>query len=513
MKKIFLMMIMGFFILTGCTQNDNKTYLEIEMLEEEIIIKDGGSITIASIAPLSLNPLLNMDPSVDNMLRLIFEPLAILDENLKPVPNLAKSFELSYTDNSILVTMRDDVFWTNGSKVTAYDVVFSIDTIRNASNSIYKEQINNIVSTNVIDEQNIRIHFRNGSTISKYSLLFPIIPASHYRGNLNASVPVGNGPFMMYEYRQNREITLVKNPNYFKGAPNIQTIRVIMVQDNQTKYYAFQENIIDALPTSLSSFNRHSGSRDSLVNTYATGVFDFIGFNLSNNYLRDRRVRQAIAHSVDIEEIMRNVYLGQGERALTPINPASWLYESDVLYHEHNIETAIALLNQSSMSEHSRENTVFRILVNEENIERVSVANILQRRLLDIGIQSEIAAVSFLQYTDMLNRGEFDIFIGGVNLSHTPDLTSMFGTNGNINFSSYSNEVMDVQLRAVLNSSTEEELKRNVSNVQKTIANDIPIVGLAFRKSALVTGKNIYGAVEPSANNVFMGIHNWHIVK
>ena len=153
------------------------------------------------------------------------------------------------------------------------------------------------------------------------------------------------------------------------------------------------------------------------------------------------------------------------------------------------------------------------ILVNKENAERLQVARKISQELNSIGFETSVEAEEFSVYSQRLYDGDFDIFVGGWNMSVDPDLRFIFHSNqiGGNNFISYSNETMDSLLYTASIAIDEEAQKVAYSNLQKFIADELPYVSIVFRDSAVFTGDGITGSINPVATNIFRNIDKWQI--
>ena len=102
------------------------------------------NLNLAVSIPINFNPLLNQNPDMDNILKLIFEPM-IKFQNEKPINNLIS--QINFDENMANITLRQDIFWSDKTNLTADDVLFSIQQIKSSDpNSIYYVSGENIIS-------------------------------------------------------------------------------------------------------------------------------------------------------------------------------------------------------------------------------------------------------------------------------------------------------------------------------------------------------------------------------
>lgn len=518
-------------LFTGCSQNE-ETVINYEQTEEEIEYtpEQGGTLHISMRVPHTLNPILNEDITVDNALKLIFEHLFILDETLKPIPNLAQSAVFSEDGTYAIITLRNDIVWSDGTPMRANDLIFTLDTIRNNPNSIYAEVVQDISSYTLIDPLTVRVNFNQSSRGQGYTFLFPIIPQHYYEGQNNPASqrnmePLGNGPFMFESYTIVREMNLVASPTAFKK-PYIENVNVLVIPDTETEFHALGHGIIEILYSNIIDFGRYGGSRELNITQVPKNHFDFIGFNFQNPVFNDKRVRQAVAYLISKDEFIDTVYLGQAIKASSPINPTSWLYDEDTSQYEYNLELAKNLIieagyveiddygNLGSVDNGVPEPLIFNILVNEENVERVQIANSIRHNLEVIGVGVNLMVYSFEDYTNELNNRNFDLVLAGVNLSISPDLGFLLHSSQirASNFMSYSSDTLDMLLATVVNSPNEGTYVDSISNLQKYISEELPFISIAFRTFVLLTDTSIKGDLSPSLNNIYLNVSQWFII-
>ena len=518
MKKVFSIFIVFVFLLGGCVYpQQEEEIVEIivtpEPTEAVILPDKGGEIRLSVRAPKTLNPLLNEDQTVDNLLKLVFEPLAVLNDKQKPVSNLAE-FSFSSDGMSAVVTLKN-AKWSDSAPITSEDIAFSIQTLKNApSEAIYANAVSNVDNCEPIDSRSARINFKRHYAAQAYSLCFPIIPQHYYEGETGENFdknlkPLGNGLYVVEKYEIMKSVKLTANDLSFREKPYISEITALVIPDKETELHAFEQSIIDAVAAPLANWGKYHGLRDIHVTEYDTTNFDFIGFNFNNSLFRDKNIRVAVAHCLNVEEIIDGVYLNHASRASAPINAESWLYEPDVAQYEFDLEEAGKLIGESEFSKIS-----FSILVNSENDERSNIAEILSKNLESLNVKTEIISVGFDEFQEKLEVRDFDLFLGGYNLSTAPDLTFAFhsskiGVGGN--YMGYSDYLMDGLLEQAAGAVGDGNFLRAQSAVQKWVAEELPVISLVFRKSALLTDTNIRGEITPVLNNIFFNMNDWFI--
>ena len=446
--------------------------------------------------PTTLNPLLNEDITVARILRLIFEPIAILDNELRITGNLAE-LDFASDFSGVTVTIRDDAIWSDGIPVTSDDLIFSVETLKNAPpQAIYRANVQNIANTERVNSKTVHITFTQASVTAGYALNFPIIPA-HSQDDMN---PVGNGSFVFYEHVPIRNLTLRRSTTSFRGRAQIEEIEVVFLPDATTDLYAFDRGRIDAIRLPLTEWARHHSARTPRYEVFPAMYFEFIGFNLQNPVFRDVHTRQGIAHAFDINEAVSAVYMAHAVASVTPIHPYSWASD-DIAPPTFDPARAAALLGTVGQYQ------PLIILVNAENPQRISIAKRLAVGLNAIGVKAHTEIAPSDEYFLRIDTHDFDLFIGGANLPFAPNMQFLFQNNGPFQHDA----TLDTLFTGMMIASTEGAYLQAVSQFQQTFAERLPVIGLAFRHSAVLTSPRIANNINPAPDHIFASINEWAI--
>ena len=471
----------------------------------------GGQLRIAMPMPATLNPLLNSDPDVGSVLRLIFEPLVILDAQKRPRPNpaITQSVIFSADGRSLAISLYDDIFWEDGSPITSADIAFSIDVLRFSApdTALYRNNVENIVSHAALDSRTLQINLRNPMWAMKYMLNFPIIPADYYRNvsmtNLTAARnmhPLGNGPFRFMSYEAAGSLELIANEFATGGAPYISSVSVMILRDMDGAQYTFEQGLTDVLAASPYDWGRYSVMGKNRAAQVLTGHFDFIGFNMRNPLFEEYGFREAVAYSFDLQVVLQRYY-AQADAAIAPINPESWLAADDLREHYYDPERAsryFALLDDIPE---------ISIIVSAENPEGMGTATILAEGLEQAGVDVILEILPFSTFISRVDAVDFDIIVGGILVSPIPDFGFLETILG------YSSEEFNLTMTMMRYSLSESGLIQAAEVAQHYVADNLPIIGVAFRRQVLYTTGHVRGNIEISARDIFASVNDWFIVN
>ena len=471
----------------------------------------GGTLRLAMPMAATLNPLLNSDPHVADVLRLIFQPLVVLDGEKRPRPNpaITQSVVFSAGGGTVAVSLHDGIFWEDGTPITAADIAFSIDVLRfhAPETAVYRQNVANIASHNVLDSRTLQINLYNPSWAMKYMLNFPIIPFDYYRHvsmtNLAAPRnmhPVGNGPFRFLSYEAAGTLELIANDNAPGGAPYITAVSAMVLRDISGARYAFERGLADILAAGPYEWGRYNAMGKNRAAEVPTGQFDFIGFNARRPLFASQEARAAAAYSFDLAAALQRYY-AWADAAIAPVNPTSWLAAEDQGLRQFHHDPARAAAYFAQLEETPEIN----ILVNTTNAEGLGTAAILAQGLQQAGANVTLEALPFADFAARAQAADFDIIIGGVLTTPAPNFDFIYTITG------YSSEDLNLALSMTRHAPSESALAYAATAVQRYVADNLPIVGLAFRRQTLYTAEHLHSGMGICAVSVFVNARDWFV--
>lgn len=557
MKKLILFIITFGWLVTACNQQPQEATEQLQteqqrqieqteqieqeeqteqktqpVAEQQIPVQEGGTLYLTMRNAKTLNPLLNQDASVDNILKLIYMPLIRLDENHKPAPLIAQDWSFDEGGAVLTLSLRSDIYWQDGTNLTADDVIYSFDTLARTAdaNAVYKGCMNYIRTYRKLSDYSIEIGFHQNFSGNLYALLMPIISRQYY-GNIKTSgkdmLPMGNGFFQFDSYLPAKEMRLKKCISSFGTTAHIDEIVVNISTDRDTDLYSFEQGLTDILFLGSFDIGKSDNENDTKYYSCTTNYYDFIGFNFSKSLFQDSNVRKAIASITPKESLLESVYLGHGVVAETPINPTYWFYEPEVSKYDFSISQAKEYLAASNWKDNNEDGILDRttnelaetfrvsILYNTENEIRRQIAIRLGDELRGIGAEVSLDGQPYDVYTQKLQAGDFDLFVGGWQLSVIPNYSFMLHSAqvGLTNYTRYQNGDMDALLGVAYNVVKEEDIKLAYSNLQKKITEELPYISIAFRDYTLLSSDRVHGNVKPLENNIFDNINEWFLYE
>ena len=186
---IFAIAIMIFAIVKIKKDEQKKDDIKYEISQEETPEVTELKLGVASFD--SINPILSKNKNIQDVSKIIFEPLMTLTKEYKLETCLAKEWA-KQNETTYLIKLRDDKKWSDGQKFTADDVKFTIDRLKD-SDTIYSSNVKNVITVEVIDSTTVRITLNQEVPFFEYNLTFPILSSKFYSDKVFSPdiVPVG----------------------------------------------------------------------------------------------------------------------------------------------------------------------------------------------------------------------------------------------------------------------------------------------------------------------------------
>lgn len=503
----------------------------IEPDKTEITIENetpvaGGTLNMSSVEPGSLNPLLSRSKTYNDIAKLVFQSLVEYDPDLKLSPVLAQSWSFENGSSKCVIKLKGNILWSDGEKFTAEDVRFSLDTIKASENSIYKSNLEHVFSYKVKDSSTIEVMFDQPFANAMDMLSFPIIPEHIYKSDINA-VPVGTGMFTVSKYDKLKSMELVYNDKW-QGTekPYIEKIKVLFINDTDAFSTAFQYKELDILNTTSYDWEKYSEMKDVNAYRYSTMYYDFIGLNYNNPIFKDKAVRKAMLQGINRKSLVDKYLLGNAVVTDTPVNPGSWLNNSESEKYTYSKSEAQSILKAAGFTDSNNDGLLsrrvdgavqelrFTLLTNSENEFRSKAAEEIKKNLEEIGFRVEIKLGTFEEVKAAIDTKAFDAVLTGYNLSNTQDLSFAFHSTqipSGKNFMSYSNTDLDTMLQQAYTTIDDAQRKEIYKSLEKAFREEVPCISLFFRDAALVVRDKVKGEIKPDSVNPYRSIYQWYI--
>ncbi len=512
---IFAIAIMIFAIVKIKTEEQKKEAQIYEIKEDTV--QEITEIRLGVAEFDSINPILSKNKNIQDIMKIIFEPLVTVSSNYKLENCLAKEWA-KQNETTYIIKLRDDRKWSDGQKFTAEDVKFTIDRLKD-SDTIYTSNVQNIAIVEIVDESTIRIVLDQEVPFFEYNLNFPILSSKYYSDKqfVPDIVPIGTG---MYKVSDVQESALILTKNeYYSESKNLKLDKIIvtMYATVGELYNSFKIGNIDFISTQNSNLKEYIGTIGYISKEMKGREHDFIAFNTQNEILSQVNVRKSIGYSIDKSNIVSSVYSDNYYTSSFPLDYGNWLYEEQNSSIGYNIEQAKQLLVDEGWNYKNKywQKTInyrtqrlsFNLVVKATDTSKVKVAENIKGQLENQGIRINLIKASEIQYQNYIKNKNYDIILCSINLSVSPDLSTFFGDN---NLANYSNDEVKNIMNEIKNLRDENQLKQNYKRLNEIYKNDMPYVSLYNNKYTVAYNSNLVGGLEPNWFYQFYNIKDWH---
>ncbi len=507
MKKLcFALVISMVLLLCGCTENNDKKQNTTE----------SNVINLQMGMPESLNPLNAQKQSVRDAMLLCYEPLFEVDEKIEISGVLAEDCKLSDDSFSAIIKLKDSVLWHDGKKFTSGDVCYTIDYLKNNPDSPYAFCVKYIESAEAIDSLMLKLRLSRPYAQIAHSLYFPIIPA--HIDNIEKKM-VGTGPYTYKNYIEASSLELVRNELWHGGEAKTKEIKCTVVRDNIASSTAFNTGIIDVVTKDYFDLSNNVIKSNMRSVRFPSSKFEFMAFNHNSSIFKSAALRVAISLALNRAEITEDAYGSNATGANIPIHPDTRV-ASALTSAEYNLNNALEMLFLEGYSKNEKtgllqnskgEKLRFTIKVNGENSQRMKCAELIKNQLLKAGIEVEIDSLSFEDYKNAIESGQFEAYIGGVKSANIYDFEYLLSKNGELNTFGYDSKYMELSLSAIANAPSKDSLENALMNFDEVYTREQPICTIAYLSDVLITNDAVLGKLLPRLNSPYANIKNWSV--
>lgn len=515
-KKLLLIIsaiIIGVFasIIYELRINELWIFANEEVIEE---LKDEKT-SILVINPDYYNPLVSSNVYIKDLSKLVFEGLTSTTEDLNYENCLAKIIEPQDDYKTYRIVLKNNIKFHNGNELTADDVVYTISKIQSlGQNSIYYYNVENIESIKKVSSSELRMVLKEVDNFFPAKLDFPILSELTYSNKDLYKYKEYNGTGKYKVVSMKDDVwKLIYNEDYReKQSGNLKQLDVKIISKIMQSFEALKSGdaeIVDT-DTEVGAYGRSAFSNKR----YNTGVFEAIIFNLNSSIVADQNVRQAILLAINRDSIIEEYLNGYGKSVSVPINPSSFLYNSDLPTYSFNPERAQDILKnigynlENNLRVKDNEELKLNFLVNSDKKYAKEKAEYIKNNLAYVGINVNVIEKDTSKFNEAVKSQEYDMLLADFALSAYPEFLYYFETGNKNNISGFSDEEYDYLVYMAKREVVEMKLIEYFYRMQEILNARLPMACLYVKTSTIYYNKSIQGEFESNINNVYMGIEN-----
>jgi len=481
-----------------------------------------------------LIPFLADDVTSSSICSLVYNGLTKVDKDLNVVGDLAERWEVSEDALEIVFYLRKGVKWHDGSAFTASDVKFTYEMILDPVIACpYVSSYSYISFVEVIDEGTVRFVYKEPYAPALLKLGMGIVPEHLFSGEDDirkssyARMPIGTGPYRFIEWKSGEYMILESNEDYFIHPPHIKRYVYRVIPDQSIQFLELVTGGIDSMDLNPYQFLYRSETAEFSERVekyrYLSHSFTFIGYNMQDPILSDKRVRQALSYAINEKEIISSVLLGQGESTTGPFMKDSPYYDNSARSYDHDTMKAAMLLREAGWSDVdgsgvlSKDGKELRVVIvtKQGSQVREDAATVIQSQWAELGVKTEIQVVAWSAFLNQfIDKKNFQAVILGWTIPVDPDIFAVWHSSsagdGGLNFVSFSNADVDRLIETGRGEFDPEERQKIYRQAHKIIAEEAPYTFL-FVPYALPAVSHRVKGIEPAPAGIGYNFIDWYV--
>lgn len=389
MKRFIYLLLIIVIMLTGCVRTpDNEddaqpVYLPNNNVYEISVYTDGMA-----------SPFQAQSYEDKHIVSLVYESLYVIDNDYSLKPVLADSYYLS--DNVLTLTLKSGMKFSDG---TPFDAEALIDALSRVEGARYAPLIDAIVQTNIVSSDCVQLTLSAVPDNIMPTLTFPIVNAAGR----------GIGPYVFED-----STTLIPNDWYPDNPATKAAIHLV----SGDKVALFNNKEISFLYND-GSISQGDLDKSLTVLSVSTNELTFLGLNRQRRIFSRAEYRNALSCLTDRTYLSSFSPQGNGYVSFSVINPAWYKYDHSAVTTKYSAAEATEIL------EGVLKNASVRIVVNNENINRVMIARSIAETLESLGAKATVASIPWDDYIAAINSGNYDIYVGETRLPETMSVSAL----------------------------------------------------------------------------------------
>lgn len=510
-----------------------------------LIQKNGGTYIEAAVgSPKAINPLFASANEIDNdLVRLLFNGL-FQNKNGETAPDIATGFTLSEDKLTYIVTLQTDVVFHDGTRLSADDVLFTVETAQNETVGSILYRTLRGVKVEKKDDATVSFTLQQPSAPFPSFLTFGILPKHIWEttppeamrlAEANIKTPVGTGPFRIKRIRKDnlgivKSYTLERNEAYFRKPPYLNEIIIKFYPDFETAIDALKNKNADGLRSVPSVYHTAAIAKNTRLISLSLPQYSAIFFNTSQNKeLSDIKIREALARAINKTELVKIALSGTGVAIDGPILPGSLGFHQSVKKYPYSKEEAEKLITRAGWKKTQIEKQfvwkksdeiLMVALTTVDSAETNAVAQFIEKQWEEVGVTVVLNIVRKEELTKgVIEPRDYDALLIGSNVGNDPDPyafwhSSQIEAPGGVNLALYKNPKADALLEEARKLADKGERAKKYVAFQDILAEDLPAIFLynstyPYLQSTKIKGFTITAITTPADR--FNGVEAWYV--
>lgn len=468
--------------------------------KEKVVVAFGTKLT--NIDPQSINNVQHK-----RLFLLMFDSLISVDPQTNEIkPGLAESWEMAEDGLSWVFHLRKDVTFHNGEPFTADDVIFTINRGKESAVGSSRGMFTPIDSMEALDDYTVKLNLKAVNMDLLYILGQPslgMLNREAVEKDAEKGAYVGCGPWMYKEFREGDYMLLERFDGYYGEKNPTKYLELRYIAENSARLIALQNDEIDVClePNNVELDFVKEDPNLFLFQQNGTNLVYF-AFNVQKEPGSNLALRQAVAHALNLEEIIIAAYEGMGVPAKTFWSWNQYGFNADIPAYEYSPEKAKQIVDDNGLA-----GTTLKIMTT--GAERVLAVQIVQAQLAPIGIKVELEEVDSAGFTSLTNAGEHQACIYGITyMNFGDDARRTFATGSTTNKSHQNNPRIQELMNLALAETDETKRLALYAEWQQIAHEEIAVIPMVYQIISVASNKLVDGiGYEPG------GIHDFSNIR
>lgn len=449
-------------------------------------------LTVAMATEIdSLDPFNATAGDTKTVMDQIFDGLLDVDEDGNLVADLAESYEISEDGLTYTFKLKEGVKFHDGSDFSADDVYYTYDKLSGlSSGEPMSSKFSVIKEMEVVSPTEITMTLDAVNNSFIYLQNQPIVKKDYED---NQTKPVGTGPYKFVSYTPGEGMVMERFDDYHRKdhIAKIKQVNVVRIADNQALVMALNNGEVDlASKLTADELTQVSESTDSY--SHPQNLVQLLGLNNKVKPFDDIRVRQAIAHAIDKDELIEAVAGGKASKIYSSFSPALKDYYNDLEeMYPTDVEKAKELLAEAGYPD----GISFKMTVPSDYKFHMDTAELIQAQLKKAGINATIDPIEFSTWLDRVYKDkDYETTIAGF-IGYTDPIRVLdrYVSTNDKNYLNYESEDYDKAISNAMATLDRDELIKSVKEAQEIISRDCAAVFLQDPNDNIVLNKQYKG--------------------
>ena len=448
-------------------------------------------------SPTNLDSRVGNDNYAGRAFDLIYSGLVKVTPNFDYAPDLAEKWETP-DDKTIVFHLNPNAKFHNGQPVKAADVKWTYESLMAPNFTTSKKSgyaaVDHIETP---DDHTVIFKLKEPNAGIFDNLTLGILPTGADT-NVYKNKPIGCGPYKVVEYRPDEKLELEAFDQWHGGAPKIKHVTIRIIPDATTMVLELRRGTVNMevniIPfENVAEFEKNP---DFTVVKTPGSVYQYIAINMRDPILSKLPVRQAIAHAIDRDRIIRDIQRGYAKPTETMLAEGHWARAENLPAYPYDPAKAKQLLAQAGYP--NGFSFTFKTTTDAEANTR---AQAIQQMLKQVGITMNIQSMETSTFFADIGKGNFQMYSLSRNGISDPDFYYVLFSSKNFppegqNRGYYSNPRVDQLLLEGRSTFDRAKRKPKYEEVQKILAEELPYISLYMQSNVAIMRKNIEGYVQ-----------------